>query len=477
MDYSKLTLIEIRDGILEKKFTSQSVLEHFIKKCKEKKHLNAILEVFEDSVERAKEIDSKLANGKKVGKLAGVPIAIKDIILKKGKKATCCSKFLENFVSPYTASIVKRLEDEGAIIFARTNMDEFAMGGSCERSVYGPCKNAFDESRVSGGSSGGSAVAVAAGLCPCAIGTDTGGSIRQPSSFNGVVGIKPTYGTVSRYGVIAFASSLDQASPITKTIEDNQLVLSVMAGKDENEMTSIDNKISSKPLNIERKLKIGICKEVSESLVKLPQNKDFQKAVEKLKINGHEIVEISLPHIKYSLACYYIIAPAEATSNFGRFDGIKHTRQSENARKLDQVYEMSRTEGFGKEVQRRIMLGNFVLSSGYYDAYYGKAKRLQAVITDEFEQAFKKCDCIMLPTTPGVAFKIGEKIDDPVVMYSEDLFTVPSNIAGIPALTVPYAKGENNLPLGMQFFGAKKSEEKLYAIARVFQDVIKGGNA
>ena len=472
MEYKDLTVMQLVDGIKTKKFTSESVVKYFIEQCKEKQHLNALIEVFDDAVEKAVEIDKKISAGEQVGKLAGVPVAIKDNILCKGKKAGCASAFMQDFVSPYTATLVKKLEDEGAIIFARTNMDEFAMGGSCENTYYGACKNAHDDSCVSGGSSGGSAVAVAAGLCPVAIGTDTGGSVRQPSSFNGVVGIKPTYGTVSRYGIVAFASSTDQAAPITKTVEENEYVLQIMSGQDVHDSTSIKNDFAVD--SPKQKIKIGLCRQLKDKIDGLKNSEKFYLAVKKLKEAGCEFVEVEVPHIENSLACYYVISPAEATSNLARFDGVKYTTRSKTAKSLEEVYVESRSQGFGKEVQRRIMLGNFVLSSGYFDAYYKKAKRLQDLLKIEFATAFSSCDVIMTPTTPDVAFKIGGKLNDPVAMYLEDLFTVPASLAGIPAISVPYAK-DGHLPLGMQFMGAQKSEKILYQTAKLFQDLFKGG--
>ena len=469
VEFDKLTVRELVDGIKSQKYKSEEIVRFFAEKCEKNSKFNAIIEIFDDIFEKARLIDEKISHGEKIGKLAGIPIAIKDNILCKGKKMGCASKFMQDFVAPYSSTIVKKLESEDAIIFARTNMDEFAMGGSTENSVYGPCKNAFDEKKVAGGSSGGSAVAVALGLCPVAIGTDTGGSIRQPSSFNGVVGIKPTYGTVSRYGIVAFASSTDQASPITKTIEDNEFVLSILAGKDEHDMTTIDSDFEK--TQVKRKYTIGLCKELTEKIKSLSEYSQFERAVEKIKKEGFDIVEVSVPHILSSLACYYILTPAEAASNLARFDGVKYTRRSATARTLEEVYVKSRSEGFGREVQRRIMLGNFVLSSGYFDAYYKKAKYLQQLLKKEFEMAFEKCDCILTPTTPGEAFEIGGKIKDPLSMYLEDLFTVPASISGIPALSVPYAKGDNGLPLGLQFMGKNGSEKILYDIAKK----IKGG--
>jgi len=470
MKFESMTLIEIRDAILSKKTTSQEVVSYFIERCNANKHLNAVIEIFDDALQKAKIVDEKIARGDRVGCLAGVPIAIKDNILYKGKKMACASKFLQEFVAPYSSTVVEKLLKEDAVILARTNMDEFAMGGSCENSYYGACHNAINPDYVAGGSSGGSAVAVAGGLVPCAIGTDTGGSIRQPASFNGVVGIKPTYGTVSRFGIVAFASSLDQASPIAKTIEDCELVLKVIAGKDENDGTTIDNVFEKAE---KQKYTLGICKEVVEKLAGKEEYKNFESAVEQLK-KEFDVVEVSVPHITNSLACYYILSPAEATSNLARFDGVKYTSRFGDAKDLESVYVESRSQGFGAEVKRRIMLGNFVLSSGYFDAYYNKAKRVQRVIKKEFQKAFEDCDAIIMPTTFGTAFKIGEKLNDPVSMYMEDLFTVPANIAGIPALSVPYAKGNNGLPLGMQFMANEKCEDKIFEIAKRFEKCLGG---
>lgn len=420
--------------------------------------------MFDDAIDRAKAIDEKVKNGEPLGAMAGVPVCIKDNILCKGKKMTCASHFLEGFISPYSATIVNKMLSQDCVILGRCNMDEFAMGGSCEKSIYGPTKNAFDTTRVAGGSSGGSAVAVALGIVPVAIGTDTGGSIRQPSSFNGVVGIKPTYGTVSRYGIVAFASSTDTIAPITRTIEDNKYMLEILAGKDEHDQTSISSDLG-KSL-VKDNYTIGICKEVMEKIKSLKQYKFFEKTIEDLKNSGVKFVEVSIPHIQNSLACYYILTPAEATSNLARFDGVKYTKRSEKNENIEDIYVNSRSEGFGEEVKRRICLGNFVLSSGFFDSYYGKAKKLQYLLKKEFAHAFEYCDCIITPTTPDVAFKIGEKSKDPVTMYLEDLFTVPASIAQVPALNVPYAKDENGLSYGLQLMGKDKSEFVLYDIAK-----------
>ncbi len=471
MNFSELTVLQIKDLIANKKVTSEEVVKHFIKVCEDKKVLNAVVEIFYDAIDRAKEIDQKIAKGEKIGALAGVPVAIKDNILFKGKKMGCASKFLQDFVAPYTSTIVEKLLKEDAIIIGRTNMDEFAMGSSCENTCYGACHNALNPEYVAGGSSGGSASAVTGGLVPCAIGTDTGGSIRQPASLCGIVGVKPTYGTVSRFGIVAFASSLDQASPLTKDIESSLYVLKIMAGKDAHDGTTIDNKFEK---NLKQKYTLGVCKQLMQTFKNASNDKHFDETIEKLK-NNFDIVEVDVPHITNSLASYYILAPAEATSNLARFDGVKYTRRAENTKDLESVYVKSRSEGFGKEVKRRIMLGNFVLSSGYFDAYYNKAKKVQRLIRQELKEAFKACDAIIMPTTFGTAFKLGEKLNNPLAMYLEDLFTVPANIAGIPAISVPYATADNGLPLGMQFFADEREEEKMYDIAKTFEQTIKGG--
>lgn len=478
MEFEKLSLIEIRDGIQAQKFTSKEVVEYFVRRCEEKRDLKAVIEVFSDAVSQAEKIDEKIKKGEKVGVLSGVPIAIKDNILYKGKKMGCASKFMQDFVSPYSSTVVEKLLKAGAVIIGRTNMDEFAMGGSCENSCYGACHNAIEFDHVAGGSSGGSAVAVAAGFVPCAIGTDTGGSIRQPASFNGVVGIKSTYGRVSRYGIVAFASSLDQACPITKTIDDCELVLSVIEGKDVHDGTTIDGSTQNDYKQKDgKRFTLGICRQIIEKLSQIEGAKEgyekYRLAIEKLK-TSFDVVEVDIPHITSSLACYYIIAPAEAASNLARFDGVKYTRRADGTKDLESVYVQSRSEGFGREVQRRIVLGNFVLSSGYFDAYYNKAKKVQRLIRREFKEAFASCDALILPTTIGTAFKIGEKLDDPISMYMEDLFTVPANIAGIPAISIPYARSKNGLPLGMQFMADERGEKVLFEVGKMFKDTLGG---
>ena len=475
MKIGDLTLIELAEKIQKQEISSVEATEFYISQCEKHKDLNAVLEVFEDSLDRAKEIDEKIKNGFK-GKLAGVPVIIKDNILYKGKKASCGSRFLENYIAQYNSTVVQKMLDAGAVIFARANMDEFAMGSSTETSYYGITKNALDPTRVPGGSSGGSASAVAAGLAPVALGTDTGGSIRQPSAYNGVVGIKPTYGRVSRYGVVAFASSIEQVGPITKNVKDNAYMLEILAGGSNYDETSlktpVPNYLSEIKGNI-KGLKVGVLKEIEKAVKGLEVEGSYRQALKFLKENGAEIVDVSIPDFKLTLPCYYIIAPAEATSNLGRFDGVKYSRRSQEAKDIDEIYVKSRSEGFGKEVKRRIMLGNFVLSSGYFDAYYNKAKKLQQKLISESQVAFQKCDVILMPTTAGEAFKLGEKSGDPVAMYKEDLFTIMANILGVPALSLPFGKGKSGLPLGIQLVADRLNEGVIYNVAEFMES--KGG--
>lgn len=468
-EMTSLGIIDTLEAIKSKKFTCEEVVKAYLENIKECWDKNAVLEVFEDAVEKAKEVDARIAKGDTAGKLLGVPIIIKDNILYKGKKATCASKFLEHFVSPYNATVVERLLNEGAVILGRANMDEFAMGGSTEKSAYGPCKNAHDDERVAGGSSGGSAVAVACNLCAAALGTDTGGSVRQPSSFNGIVGMKPTYGRISRYGVVAFASSLDQVGPMTKNVRDNAYLLEILAGVDSHDQTTriepVDNYVEKiDKVNI-KGMKIGYVKELIDMFKGSKDAHTFDRAIEFFKSNGAEIVEVTIPHIELSLAIYYILAPAEATSNLGRFDGVKYTTREGNSSDINKLYVESRTKGFGKEVKRRILLGNYVLSSGFFDAFYQKAQKAQRYLTYRYEEALNQCDVIISPVAYGEAFKIGEKNNDPVSMYLEDMFTVPSNLVGIPSVSVPYEVGSNKMPIGLQVLGKKLDEATIYGVA------------
>ncbi len=469
-----LSAIEIRDKILTKELSAEQVCKAFIEQIKKCEKYNAVLEVFDDAIEKAKEMDKKISSGFR-GKLVGVPIIIKDNILYKGKKCSCSSKFLENYIAQYDSTVIKKVLNAGAIIIGRANMDEFAMGSSTENSAFGVTHNPLDFDRVPGGSSGGSACAVALNMCPISLGTETGGSVRQPASYCGIYGLKPSYGRISRYGIVAFASSLDQVGIFSKNVLDNALMLEVIAGKDECDSTSADEKVEeySKILDEDiSKLTIGVPHEILEMIKGMPCEKNISKFLSLLKLNGIKVVDISIKDISLGLATYYIIAPAEATSNLARFDGVKYTTRSDDARNLQEIYKKSRSEGFGREVKRRIMLGNYVLSSGYYDAYYKKAKAVQHELIKEFEDAFKGCDIIIMPTTIGEAFKIGSKSKNPVDTYKEDIFTVTANIAGLPSLSIPFGKGDNGLPLGIQLMAKKFDEATIYKFAKFIETKI-----
>lgn len=469
-----LSAIEIRDKILTKELSAEQVCKAFIEQIKKCEKYNAVLEVFDDALEKAKEMDKKISSGFR-GKLVGVPIIIKDNILYKGKKCSCSSKFLENYIAQYDSTVIKKVLNAGAIIIGRANMDEFAMGSSTENSAFGVTHNPLDFDRVPGGSSGGSACAVALNMCPISLGTETGGSVRQPASYCGIYGLKPSYGRISRYGIVAFASSLDQVGIFSKNVLDNALMLEVIAGKDECDSTSADEKVEeySKILDEDiSKFTIGVPHEILEMIKGMPCEKNISKFLSLLKLNGIKVVDISIKDISLGLATYYIIAPAEATSNLARFDGVKYTTRSDDARNLQEIYKKSRSEGFGREVKRRIMLGNYVLSSGYYDAYYKKAKAVQHELIKEFEDAFKGCDIIIMPTTIGEAFKIGSKSKNPVDTYKEDIFTVTANIAGLPSLSIPFGKGDNGLPLGIQLMAKKFDEATIYKFAKFIETKI-----
>jgi len=465
----ELGIKEIRDKIQQKQFSSFEITSQYIEEIK-KSDINAVIEIFEDALDNAKQMDEKIEKGF-TGLLAGVPILIKDNILIKGKHASASSKILKDYIAEYTSTVAQKLIEEGAVIVGRTNMDEFAMGSGTEHSYYGNTLNPYDKSRVPGGSSGGSAAGVASNLCAGALGTDTGGSVRQPSAYCGCVGIKPTYGRVSRFGVIAYASSLEQVGPITKNVEDNAILLQAISGYDEHDMTTTKQPPEdyTKYLNKEIKgLKIGVVKEINKITQGLDVEQSYLKVIDLLKQNGAEIVEIEIPSIELVLPIYYIIAPAEATSNLSRYDGVKYTIRNMDAKNLEEIYKKTRTDGFGDEVKRRIMMGNYVLSSGYFDAYYNKAKSLQGKLKQEFEDVFKNCDIIVMPTAKGEAFKIGEK-QNPVDAYKEDIFTVTANIVGVPAISIPFGKGKNNLPLGIQFLANNFEEGKLYQVSHFIE--------
>lgn len=474
-----LSISQIAEGLKHKHFSCTNLVKYYLENIKKHWDKNAVLEVFEDSLETAAKYDEILASGKtNLPKLFGVPIIIKDNISYKGHICSCASKFLAGHKAAYSSTVMEKLLAEGVIVLGRANMDEFAMGGSCENSAFGPCKNALDDTRVSGGSSGGSAVAVALDMCAFALGSDTGGSVRQPASFNGVVGIKPTYARVSRYGLIAYASSFDQIGPITKTVEDAALVLEIIAGQDSHDETSLPAPVPaySQNLNLDIKnLKIGILKETEALTAKTEYKSVYDDIIAWFKAQGATVEEFSSPSFDLSLPTYYTLVTAEATSNLGRFDGVKYTTRAENCSDIDSVYLKSRTEGFGKEVKRRIMLGNFVLSSGFYDAYYMKAMKVRSALRKEFAEIFAKCDVVIFPTAFGEAFEIGSKTLNPVDMYVEDMFTTLSPLLGTPSISVPCGKGKNGLPLGLQLMATHLGEEKLLATAHYFEKNFKEG--
>jgi aspartyl-tRNA(Asn)/glutamyl-tRNA(Gln) amidotransferase subunit A len=439
-------------------------------------------------LKRIKEVDSKVkayvkvidnpGEGKPAKKLSGIPIAIKDNICTKGIETTCASKILKGFIPPYNATVVERLGEEGAIIIGKTNMDEFAFGSSTENSCLGPTNNPWDVTRVSGGSSGGSAAAVASDQAILALGSDTGGSIRQPAAFCAAVGMKPTYGRVSRYGLIAFASSLDQIGPFAKDTHDIALLLSVIAGYDQRDSTSVPKEVPDYLKALVNNIKgtrIGIPKEYFSEGIEPEVKKAIEQAKILLKDLGANCIDISLPHTQYAVSVYYIVATAEASSNLARFDGVQYGYRASiktadiNESGIIDMYKRTRQEGFGAEAKRRIMLGTFVLSSGYYDAYYLRALKVRTLITADFQAAFKQCDCIIAPTTPTTAFRIGEKIDDPLKMYLSDIYTISANLAGIPALSVPCGFDSQGLPIGLQIFGKPFDEETILRVAYTYE--------
>ncbi|MFA7157138.1 MAG: Asp-tRNA(Asn)/Glu-tRNA(Gln) amidotransferase subunit GatA [Bacilli bacterium] len=459
------TIKEIRAELDSKKYSSEELTKEYLNTIKEKDpEIHAFLEVFEnEAISEAKNADKRIQKGD-TDILTGIPCAIKDNILIEGKRCTAGSKMLENYIATYDASIIKKLKKQGVVILGKTNMDEFAMGSSTENSYFGATKNPCNLERVPGGSSGGSAAAVSANMCAFALGSDTGGSIRQPASFCNVIGLKPTYGTVSRNGLIAFASSLDQIGPFTKTVEDAKIVFNAIKGKDYCDSTSIDIEKSN---NFDLKnIRLGVPKEYFGDGLDLEVKETVEKAIKKYEEMGAEIVEVSLPHSRYALACYYIIAPAEASANLARFDGIRYGFEAEG-NTLEDIYFNTRTQGFGEEVKRRIMLGTYTLSSGYYDAYYKKALKVRSLIQKDFEEAFKTVDAILGPVSPILPFKIGEKSSDPLSMYLADIYTTPINLAGVPAISVPLELSKEGLPIGLHIIAPHFEESKLFNIANL----------
>ena len=478
-DLTKLTIAEALKGLKSKEFSAVELTSAYVEKMQSHRDLNAyVLETPEKALEQAKISDEKYKNGTN-GALEGIPLGVKDLFCTKGIRTTACSHILDGFVPEYESTVTQKLLDAGASFLGKLNMDEFAMGGSNETSYYGPAVNPWskDKALVAGGSSGGSAAAVAANICAAATGTDTGGSIRQPSAFCGVTGIKPTYGRCSRYGIMAFASSLDQAGPIAKDVRDCAILLKAMSGYDNKDSTSakVDVPDFEKFLGQDVKgMKIGIPAEYRPDGLNAEIAAVWDKGIEMLKARGAEVVNISLPHTKYALATYYIIAPAEASSNLARYDGLRYGLRVPGEH-LDNMYINSRSEGFGKEVKRRIMIGTYVLSAGYYDAYYLKAQKVRRLIRDDFMKAFEKCDVILTPTAPTAAFPIGDKsmLENPINMYLNDVFTVSVNLAGLPAMSLPAGLSAEGLPLGLQVIGKAFDEGAVFKTASALEEDIK----
>lgn len=474
MEITELTVHELLEKLDKKEITKEEILSAYQKRIEEKeKDVQAFITITD---KEAKEQLEKVESKNNTSKLAGIPIGIKDNICTKGVKTTCASRMLENFVSPYDATVMEKINEEGMITLGKLNMDEFAMGGSTEHSYFKKTKNPWNLNKVPGGSSGGSAAAVAAGMVPWALGSDTGGSIRQPASFCGIVGLKPTYGLVSRYGLVAFASSLDQIGTLTKDVKDAALLLNVIAGHDKKDSTSVQKEKEdyTKALKNDVKgLKIGIPKEYFGEGINAEVKQSIEKAIEEYKKLGATVEECSLDVADYALATYYIIACAEASSNLGRFDGIRYGYRTKNYENLKDIYRNSRSEGFGAEVKRRIILGTYVLSSGYYDAYYKKAQQVRTLVKNEFARNFEKYDVILTPTASNVAFDLNSKINDPLEMYLADLCTVPVNIAGLPGISIPCGLNSEGMPIGFQLIGKAFSESTLLNAAYTYEQTTK----
>ena len=466
------TIAELALGLKKGDFSSEELTKNFLQRIKQyDSELNSFITVSEDlALTQARAADDIISKGNATA-LTGIPFAQKDIFCTNGIKTTCGSKMLDNFIAPYDATVIHKFNQAGSVMLGKTNMDEFAMGSSNETSFYGGVKNPWDTSTVPGGSSGGSAAAVAARLAPAATGTDTGGSIRQPAALCGLTGLKPTYGRVSRYGMIAFASSLDQAGTFTQTAEDSALMLNVMAGFDDKDSTSVESDVPDYTANLNQDmkgLKIGLPEEYFGEGLNADVAKVVEQAIEEYKKLGAEIVDISLPNSHLSVPAYYVIAPAECSSNLSRFDGVRFGYRCEDPKDLEDLYKRSRGEAFGEEVKRRIMIGAYVLSAGYYDAYYLKAQKIRRLISDDFKAAFEKVDVIMGPTSPEVAFKAGEKSEDPVSMYLSDIYTIATNLAGLPGMSVPCGFS-NNMPVGLQIIGNYFDESRLLNVAHQYQ--------
>ena len=473
MDITSLTLNELAEKLKKREISSKELTDAYLKRIGQiDKKIRAYLTVCsEGALKDAIEADKRLKQGNATP-LTGIPFGIKDIFTTKGVRTTCASKILENFVPPYDATVVEKLKNSGIVMLGKLNMDEFAMGSSTDNSAFAKTVNPWDIERVPGGSSGGSSAAVASGLCAASVGTDTGGSIRQPASLCGVVGLKPTYGRVSRFGMIAFASSLDQGGPITKDVTDAAIVLSAIAGHDHKDATSINAPVPDYAASLNngvKGVKIGIPKEYFVSGLDKEVEGAVSAAIDVLKGLGCETIEVSLPHTEYAVAVYYLIATAEASSNLARFDGVKYGLRKDTGKGLLDMYKETRDKGFGSEVKRRIMLGTYALSAGYYDAYYKKASQVRTLIKSDFIEAFKKCDVILTPTSPTAAFKFGEKTDDPLTMYLSDIFTISCNLAGIPGISIPCGFTKNGLPIGLQLLGRHLDEQTILNAAYAYE--------
>ena len=477
-ELTERTIFEHAEALRKKEYSSMQLTQAYLEQIDKKdKTIGAYITVTADrAIESAKAFDEGRCSDSEISPLAGIPCGIKDNMCTKGIKTTCASKMLGGYIPPYSAHVVEKLEKSGAVILGKLNMDEFAMGSTTENSAFKVCRNPLDTDRVPGGSSGGSAAAVAAREAVYTLGSDTGGSIRQPASFCGVVGMKPTYGSVSRYGLVAFASSLDQIGPITSTVLDNALVLNAIVGHDKRDATSVKrvyNDFTADIKNGVKGMKIGVPEEFFGEGISDDVRKAVLAATDTYRALGAELVSVSMPSIDYALSAYYVISSAEASSNLARFDGVRYGYRCDDYSNIDELYRKSRSEGFGSEVKKRIMLGTFALSSGYYDAYYKKALQVRSLVRKDFDEAFGKCDFIISPVAPTVAYKIGEKTGDSLQMYMGDAYSVPVNIAGIPALTLPCGIGEGGMPVGMQLIGPAFSEGLLYRAGFAFESTGK----
>ncbi len=474
MNINTLTIDDARSMVESRRLSAVELAEaHFSEIASRDETIGSFLSLTRArALEQAKRIDALAEKGDALPKLAGVPVAIKDVLMTRGERTTAASRLLEKFVAPYSATAVDRLESAGAVVLGKLNCDEFAMGSSNENSAYRPVRNPRDTTRVPGGSSGGSAAAVAAGFAVATLGSDTGGSIRQPAAFCGVVGLLPTYGRVSRYGLIAFASSLDHVGPLTRTVKDSATLLEVIAGRDPHDSTSADVPVAKYAAECGREVKglrIGIPKEYFGEGLDPEIRQAIERRIDGLRSAGCEIVNVSLPHTEYAIPVYYIVATAEASANLARFDGVRYTTRSPQAKTLSDMYRRSRDEGFGAEVKRRILLGTYALSAGYYDAYYLKAQQVRTLLTRDFQNAFTNVDAIVTPVTPTTAFKLGEKTDDPMAMYLSDIYTVTANLAGVPGISLPCGNSSEGLPIGIQVLGKHFDEATVIRLAHAME--------